>query len=106
MPTALEDLGEAIVIRDPNLRENYPNPFNPTTTLTFELPKQMKVQLVVYDVLGRKVNELLNGVQRQGVHKVVWNGADSRGRPVSSGVYFYRLETSQKSITRSMLLTK
>ena len=106
MPTALEDLGEAIVIRDPNLRENYPNPFNPTTTLTFELPKQMKVQLVVYDVLGRKVNELLNGVQRQGVHKVVWNGADSRGRPVSSGVYFYRMTTENFQKTMKMTLMR
>jgi hypothetical protein len=106
VPTDVEDIEEAIVIRDPNLRENYPNPFNPTTTLTFELPKQMKVQLVVYDVLGRKVTELINGVQRQGIHKVVWNGADSHGRPVSSGVYFYRMITDNYVRTLKMTLMR
>jgi len=106
MPTDVEDMEEAIVIRDPNLRENYPNPFNPTTTLTFELPKQMKVSLVVYDVLGRKVTELVNGIQKQGVHKVVWNGADSRGRPVSSGVYFYRMITDNYQRTMKMMLIR
>ncbi len=106
MPTDVEDIEEAIVIRDPNLRENYPNPFNPTTTLTFELPKQMKVQLVVFDVLGRKVTELVNGVQRQGIHQVVWNGSDSHGRPVSSGVYFYRMITENYERTMKMILMR
>jgi len=104
-PTAIEE-ATGIIIRDPNLHANYPNPFNPTTTLTFELPKQMEVELVVFDVLGRKVIELINGVQRQGVHQVIWNGADSRGRPVSSGVYFYRMVTENYERTMKMVLMR
>jgi hypothetical protein len=95
-----------IVIRNPNLRENYPNPFNPTTTLTFELPKQMKVKLVVYDVLGREVITLVNGDQKAGVHSVIWNGINKFGNQVSSGVYFYRMITDNYSRTLKMVLMK
>jgi len=106
-PTAIEDdPGTGIVIRTTNLRENYPNPFNPSTTLTFELPKQMDVELVIYDVLGRKVNTLVKGMQRAGVHQVIWNGADNYGRAVSSGVYFYRLTTENYSKTLKMVLMR
>ncbi len=104
--TAIEDFDDGIVIRTPNLRENYPNPFNPSTTLTFELPKQMEVELVIYDVLGRKVSTLVKGVQRAGVHQVLWNGADERGRSVSSGVYFYRLTTENYTRTLKMVLMR
>jgi hypothetical protein len=104
--SAVGDAGDGIVIRRPNLRENYPNPFNPSTTLTFELPKQMEVELTIFDVLGRKVNTLVKGVQRAGVHQVLWNGADAQGRSVSSGVYFYRLTTENYNRTLKMVLMR
>ncbi|MEO8167222.1 MAG: T9SS type A sorting domain-containing protein [bacterium] len=68
-----------------SLHQNYPNPFNPSTTIKYDLPEPVKVSLVVYDVLGRKVTELANGSREAGYHSVRWNGAD-----VSSGVYFAR----------------
>jgi hypothetical protein len=104
-PTAIDEL-TGIVIRNPNLRENYPNPFNPTTTLVFELPTQMKVKLVVYDLLGRKVRTLINGPAKQGVHQVVWNATSDQGLPVSSGVYFYRLTAENYDKTMKMVLMR
>lgn len=103
--SAIDD-ESGIVIRNPNLHANYPNPFNPTTTLTFELPKQMKVKLVIYDVLGREVNTLVNGDQKAGVHSVIWNGTNKRGYQVSSGIYFYRMTTDNYSRTLKMVLMK
>jgi hypothetical protein len=95
-----------IVLRNPNLRANYPNPFNPTTTLVFELPKQMKVKLIVYDVLGRQVRTLINGPSKPGIHQVIWNATSDNGVSVSSGVYFYRLTTENYDKTMKMVLMR
>jgi hypothetical protein len=67
------------------LSQNYPNPFNPATTIKFDLPEASHVSLVIYDVLGRKVAELENGVKEAGYHSATWNATD-----VSSGIYFAR----------------
>ncbi len=69
-----------------NLAQNYPNPFNPTTTISYDVPKAAKVKLVIYDVLGRVVATLVDGVQSASRYRVVWNATN-----VSTGVYFYRL---------------
>ena len=95
-----------IVIRRPELKGNYPNPFNPSTTLIFELPHQMKVQLVIYNVVGQKVCTLLNGIQRAGLHQVIWSGKDDLGRPISSGIYFYKMTTENYTKTLKMVLIK
>ncbi len=89
-----------------NLLGNYPNPFNPTTTIAFTLDKAAPVSLVIYNALGQKVRQLLANKVMPGrtVHKVRWNGADDFGRPVASGVYFYRLDTKEKHAIRKMLL--
>jgi hypothetical protein len=97
---------DGIVIRRPDLKANYPNPFNPATTLTFELPRQMNVQLIIYNVLGQKVYTLLNGMQKAGVHQVLWNGIDQFGKPVGSGVYFYQMKTDNFEKTLKMVLIK
>ncbi len=91
-----------------NLLGNYPNPFNPTTTIAFTLDKATPVSLVIYNALGQKVRQLLaNKVMPAGtVHKVRWNGRDDLGRPVASGVYFYRLDSKEKSAMRKMILLK
>lgn len=88
------------------LSQNYPNPFNPTTTIQFGLPDESRVRLVVYNILGQKVAELFNGSRRAGYHTVVWNGRNDLGRQVASGVYLYRLESSQGVVSRKMLLLK
>jgi hypothetical protein len=94
------------VIKTPHLSANYPNPFNPVTTINFALPKIMEVDLVIYDLLGRKVRTLLSGNQQAGAHKVLWNGTDDRGKVVSSGIYYYRLTTENYNKTMKMVLMK
>jgi hypothetical protein len=88
------------------LSQNYPNPFNPTTTIGFSLPSGSQVNLSVFNVLGQQVTTLVDGQMSAGQHEVVWEGTDSNGNPVTSGVYFYRLTTDEGSQTRKMLLMK
>jgi len=83
------------------LEGSYPNPFNPSTTIGFSLPESAQVRLVVYDVLGRQVRVLLDGIREAGTHEVVFDASD-----LPSGTYLYRLETPQGSFVRTMLLTK
>jgi len=80
---------------------NYPNPFNPTTTIEFTIPAAGKVGLVVYDITGREVATLLNGNISAGTHTAVWNGVTA-----PSGIYFYRLTYGDQQLTRRMLLLK
>jgi hypothetical protein len=73
---------------------NYPNPFNPSTTITFDLPADAWVTLHVFDLLGRDVVTLLNATRRAGRHSVPWHGVDNHGQTVPSGVYLYRFAAS------------
>ena len=88
------------------LKQNYPNPFNPTTKIEIELGASEHVQLIIYDINGRKVRELANGVYNQGVHEFVWNSCDDNGNVVSSGMYIYNLISSTNVATQKMLLLK
>ncbi|MDP8205432.1 MAG: FlgD immunoglobulin-like domain containing protein [Candidatus Electryonea clarkiae] len=92
----------------PQLKLNpaYPNPFNPTARISFEVPVRSSVQLTVYDILGREVAELVNRQLESGKHEVVWNGCDAADNPVSSGTYFYRLEADGVEIVRKAILIK
>jgi hypothetical protein len=83
------------------LSPNYPNPFNPTTTIQFELPKASLVSLDIYDLLGRKIETLVSGKQEAGTHSVIWDGRDK-----SSGIYFYKLQAGDFTETKRMLLLK
>lgn len=88
------------------LAPNYPNPFNPGTILSYTLPEQAPVRLVIYDILGRPVRTLVRGEQGPGYKSVTWDGTDDRGRPVSSGVYLYRIQAGEFSQTRKMVLLR
>jgi hypothetical protein len=88
------------------LRPNYPNPFNPVTTIQYDLPKTERVSLVVYNVKGEKVRELVGRDQPQGRYEVYWDGRDFAGNPAASGVYFYRLVAGDFVETRKMVLLK
>jgi flagellar hook assembly protein FlgD len=89
------------------LEANYPNPFNPTTNISFSLPAEAEIKLNIYNIKGQKVKTLSNSVYPQGNHNVVWNGRDDNGQPVGSGVYFYRLHVDGKTLaTRKCLLLK
>ena len=83
-----------------------PNPFNPTTTISFTLPERARVTLSIYDVEGRLVRTLLDEVVGEGYQERIWNGRDAGGTPVSSGVYFYRLTAGGKTLTKKMVLLK
>ncbi|HIB73475.1 MAG TPA: T9SS type A sorting domain-containing protein, partial [Candidatus Marinimicrobia bacterium] len=88
------------------LHQNYPNPFNPVTTLRYDLPDRAHVILSVYDLAGREVTRLVNGVQEAGFRSVRWDATDRMGRPVSAGIYFYRIEAGEYIKTMKMLLLK
>ncbi len=79
------------------LAQNYPNPFNPTTRIAYALPEQSTVSLKVYNLLGQLVTTLASSVQEAGYHLATWDGRNSAGSPVSSGVYFYRFEAKGAS---------
>jgi hypothetical protein len=88
------------------LHQNYPNPFNPATSIEFSLPTASRVSLEVFNVLGERVALLLDGSVEAGVHRVEWDGRNLAGQSVSSGVYFYRLQSDGISETKKMLLLK
>jgi len=83
------------------LRQNYPNPFNPTTTIEFDLPKQSDVKLVVYDIMGHKITELVSGKLNAGYHKFNFNAAN-----LSTGIYFYKIQAGDFVSIKKMMLLK
>ncbi len=85
---------------------NYPNPFNPSTTISFAVPKQGNVKLSIYNIKGQKVRELLNERMGRGFHKVVWDGTDLRRSPVASGMYFVVLEVDKAKKAKKIMLMK
>jgi len=89
-----------------NLMDNYPNPFNPFTTLRYEILKDEKVEITVYDINGRVVRKLLNNVQKAGQNHVQWNGFNDQGIPVSSGSYLYTIQAGGYGKTKKMLLLR
>jgi len=86
--------------------QNYPNPFNPQTTIEYYLPKSSWVNLTIYNVLGRKIKVLVNDFQTKGKKSITWDGKDQKGRMVATGIYFYRLETTDYVESKKMLLIK
>jgi len=88
------------------LAPNYPNPFNPATTLEFSLTRPAPVSLAVYDLLGKEIVTLFEGWEDLGHHEVVWDGRDRRGQSVATGIYFAVFRAEGRTFTRKMLLMK
>lgn len=103
-PTSVQD--ELQIPRAITLLSNYPNPFNPSTTISYTLPEAGRASLVVYDITGRKVCQLLSGYLPAGAGTAVWDGKDDSGKPVSSGVYMARLSAGKLVAVGKMLLVK
>ncbi|MBU4445898.1 T9SS type A sorting domain-containing protein, partial [bacterium] len=103
--TAIDD-DIPVTVTDFKLYPNVPNPFNPSTTISFQIPAESQVRLDVYNVLGQHVKSLVNKKLQQGYHSVVWNGVTSENRPAPSGIYFYKLTTGQTSKVAKMVLFK
>lgn len=95
-----------IPARELTMSQNYPNPFNPSTSISFYLPERSKLSLDVFDVSGRLVRRIASGVFSAGPHQVSWNGTDSGGNTVGSGVYVYRLTSGKRTISKKMILLK
>ena len=90
----------------PELNQNFPNPFNPNTTIKYELRQSSNVKLVVFDILGREVKTLVNRFEPSGIKSVKWNGITNSGFLASTGVYFYSLIINDNRYTKKMLLIK
>jgi subtilisin family serine protease len=88
------------------VEHNFPNPFNPSTTIRFTLPEPGLVSVRIYDVAGRLVNTVLHEKREAATHEVVWSGTDDRGKPAASGVYFYRVASGDHDVVERMALVK
>lgn len=88
------------------LNQNVPNPFNPTTTISFSIPQGGHVSLDVLNVLGQRVRRLIDGDYPAGTHQITWDGLDNNGSPAATGIYFYRISSNDFTSTRKMLLVK
>ena len=101
--------GETPSLTEYRLYQNHPNPFNPTTTIRYEIPAgvaSVRVRLDIYDVQGHKVRVLVDEVRSAGVQYAEWDGLDDEGRAVSSGVYFYVLRAGDETLTKKMALLR
>ncbi len=103
--TGVDLAGEPIVMRY-KLYQNFPNPFNPTTTIRFSLPGLVHVRLSIVDLLGREVAVIVDEVRSAGDHIVVWSGRNSMGAEISSGVYVYRMQTGDQTLSRKLMLVR
>ncbi len=86
--------------------QNYPNPFNPSTTISFELPRREEVALTIYNIMGQLVRKIDIGTKPAGRYSVVWDGNNSAGLPVASGIYFYRIDAGSFTASKKMVLLK
>ena len=85
---------------------NYPNPFNPVTTLQYVLPENAMVNIIIYDMMGRQVKTLVNGSQTVGYKSIQWNATNNAGQPVSAGIYLYTIQAGDFRQTKKMVLLK
>ena len=88
------------------LHQNYPNPFNPTTQIRYDLPEDANVNITIYDIIGRVVNNLVSSHQTAGYNSIQWNATNNEGQLVSAGVYIYTIEAGQFRQTKKMVLLK
>lgn len=105
--TGLQDLSATTLIEGFQLEQNFPNPFNPQTSIQYTLNKNDFLQITIHDESGHLITTLVNGNKSAGAHNVLWNGKNDKGVPVASGIYFYTLRAGGKNIdTKRMILLK
>jgi flagellar hook assembly protein FlgD len=88
------------------LRQNYPNPFNPTTTIAFSLDEPAQTLITIYNLLGQRVTTLIDEFRPAGEHSVIWDGKDEQGKEISSGIYFYLIQSGQHVQAKKMTLLR
>jgi hypothetical protein len=89
-----------------NLYNAYPNPFNPVTTLQYDLPEDAMVNIAIYDMMGRVVSNLVSSQQNAGYKSVQWNATNNQGQQVSAGLYLYTIQAGDYNQTKKMVLLK
>ncbi len=100
------DNNDNVAVYSTSLKGNYPNPFNPETNISFSLKDNSNVKIEIYNILGKKINTIMNAEMTKGNHTVVWKGIDTNGKQVSSGIYFYRMTAGKYKETNKMILMK
>lgn len=95
-----------VAVNSPTPLLNYPNPFNPTTTIAYSLREPARVRLTIYDVIGRQVRQLVDSEEAPGEYSVVWDARNSDGQNVASGIYIYRLMVNGSPTTKKMQLQR
>ncbi len=101
-----ENLSGVLTTNTLFLYPSVPNPFRKSVTIRYNLPSKSKVKLMIYDASGRKVTTLVNRTEEPGLKSITWNGSTDDGKEIASGVYFYRLETKEKSLVRKLVFTR
>ena len=100
---ALDDIGLPEVFA---LYNNYPNPFNPVTNITYDIPEVAQVTLDVYNIAGQKVRTLAQGLHEPGRYRIQWNATNDYGKPLSSGMYIYRIHAGDFVSVKKLILMK
>jgi hypothetical protein len=88
------------------LEQNFPNPFNPSTTIRYDLPEDALVDIIIYDLMGRIVSNLVSSQQTAGYKSTQWNATNNTGQPVSAGLYLYTIQAGDYTQTKKMVLLK
>ena len=88
------------------LSQNFPNPFNPTTTISYSIPEKSEVKLTIYNLTGKRITDLVQGQVNTGIYSLNWDGTNDTGHPVSSGLYLYTLETANFRAMKKMIFMK
>jgi hypothetical protein len=104
--SGMAELRSSIIPKEMSLGQNYPNPFNPTTTIDFSLNKNTEVRLVICNIGGQLVRELVSDTYLAGTYQVEWDSRNDKGRQVASGIYIYRMKAGSFIQTKKMIVTK
>jgi hypothetical protein len=103
---AIGDDNETVTPLDWSLAPNYPNPFNPETLISYTVPQQANVKLIIYNVLGQRIRTLVDRQITPGTHSVIWNGISDQGIPVSSGLYIMSMTSGTTNLSQKMVLLR
>ena len=104
--SSVSTVDEKMIPMDFALHSNFPNPFNPTTTIKYDLPENGSVSLMIYDIMGREIRHLVNETQNAGFKAIMWDGTNNYGHQVGTGMYLYQIKAGSFVQTRKMILMK